>query len=280
MPLTDYASSVFVGLTATSIAYFFIPIWDSLSRQIVGGYFDRLDELDLPTAGWRNTIRVIGSLILASIILGVITGTAILAIAFSGIMIFLMPILLSGFIARETSRIRGQIVEACVAISNACRAGLALPEAIKVASQEADMPMAKTLERINLEYAHGRSLPDVLHDAKCKLNLNEFSLFTAAVLTCWDRGGNLPLTLDRISTSLQEHHRLEKKIESDTAEGKKVVSILSVFPILFLVAFIFLYPAGTMLYVTTISGQLMLVGIAVIIFGAIQWSGKIVAIDS
>src|SRR5205085_687207 len=130
-------------------------------------------------------------------------------------------------IARRRSLLRDQMVGASTAMANAARAGLALGQALESISKETPAPLANEFRRIIQEYERGRPLPDALRDAKERLELDGFTLFTSSLLTCLDRGGRITEALDRISKSLQESQRLERKLEADTATGRKVVIILT-----------------------------------------------------
>jgi Flp pilus assembly protein TadB len=66
-------------------------------------------------------------------------------------------------------------------------------------------------------------LPESLRAAKDRLNIDSFTLFAAAILVSLERGGRITDALERISHSLQELQRIERKLEVDTASGKKVV---------------------------------------------------------
>lgn len=277
---SNFVSSGLLAVAVAAACLVVMPLWQKLAEGVLYGQLSRLAALGISRSGWERLVSFVGGMILLSLVIGATTGTIILAIAICFLLLLTIPVLLSGYISRKEARIRQQIVEACGAISNSCRAGLALPDAFRVAARETLEPFATTLSQIDVEYSHGRNLEDVLQDVRKRLDLDEFTLFASAILACWERGGNLPRTLERIAQSLQEHHRLEKKIETDTAEGKKVVTVLAVFPIIFLIGFLFLYPAGTLLFFTTLFGQLTLVFIAVIIFVAIRWSGSIIAIDA
>ncbi|MBL8852851.1 MAG: type II secretion system F family protein [Planctomycetaceae bacterium] len=273
-------TSVFVGIAAGTGLLLILPIWEWLAQRLLQADLKRLVDLDITHHSWAQVIRLTGFLLVFALVVGWLTQTLILAIAFCVIVLLVLPVTLHAYLLRQQAKIRGQLVEACVAIANSCRAGLSLPDAFQVASGEVAEPFRLSLQRVHTEYTHGRNMEEVILDVRNRLRLDEFNLFASAVLTCWDRGGNLSKTLERIALSLQEHHRLEKKIESDTAEGKRVVKVLAIFPVIFLLGFVFLYPSGTLLYFTSIGGQIMLILIAAVIFGAIVWSDKIVAIDA
>src|SRR6185369_12402346 len=97
------------------------------------------------------------------------------------------------------------------------------------------------------------------------MQLDSFTLFASAVLVAIERGGKLTEALEKISHSLQENQRLERKIEADTASGRQVVLILAAFPFLFLALFSFLEPEGVSYLFTTLAGQMIFVAIVVLV---------------
>ena len=78
------------------------------------------------------------------------------------------------------------------------------------------------------------------------------------MLVSLERGGRITDALERISHSLQETQRIERKLEVDTASGKKVVYILTGFPLFFLGISYFMNPAGTATVFHSLLGQLIL----------------------
>ena len=90
-----------------------------------------------------------------------------------------------------------------------------------------------------------------------------------------ERGGRITEALERISRSLQENQRLERKLEADTESGRKVVVMLAAFPAVFLGLFYFLNPEGTALLFTTILGQVVLVFVIVMVYAAVRWANRI-----
>ena len=272
-------SSILVGTCVACAALVLMPLWNMLILNLSEFYLKRVEDLGLPRTELMRIIQMSGAVVVLLLLLGWLSGTILIAAAIIGLMLLILPFYFSSFLNRQVMRLRHQVAEAAVAVSNSCKAGLALPGALDIAAQEAPQPMAKILSRVVSEYNLGRPMELVLSDTRKRLNVDEFTLFTAAILACWEQGGDLPVTLERIAASLKEHQRLQKKIESDTAEGRKVIQVLSIFPMLFLGAFAFLYPSGISLFFSTISGQITLIFIILAICGAIYWSQQIMSID-
>ena len=123
------------------------------------------------------------------------------------------------------------------------------------------------------------NLPLIADGALIVLNIDSFTLFASAVLVSLERGGRITDSLERISHSLQEVQRIERKLEVDTASGKKVVYILTGFPIFFLGLSYFMNPEGTATVFQSLLGQLVLLVIIGLCYFSFRWSQKILTIE-
>jgi tight adherence protein B len=182
-------------------------------------------------------------------------------------------------IGRRRSTLRDQMVTACVTLANTTRAGLALAQGLEAISAEAAEPLATELRRLVRDYQRGRPLAESIRDTKERLNIDSFTLFANAILTCLERGGRVTEALERISASLQENQRLERKLEADTASGRRVVLILALFPVAFLMMFYLMDPDTTSLLFSTLVGQIILVVIAGLVYASVAWARYILGID-
>jgi Flp pilus assembly protein TadB len=85
--------------------------------------------------------------------------------------------------------------------------------------------------------------------------------------------------LERISHSLQELQRIERKLEVDTASGKKVVYILTGFPLFFLGLSYVTNPEGTSTVFQSLIGQVVLLVVIGLAYFSFRWSQRILAIE-
>ena len=129
------------------------------------------------------------------------------------------------------------------------------------------------------DYRRGRPLADAILAVNQRLDLDSFRMFSAAILVNLDRGGRIGDTLVRISRSLEENQRLERKLEADTAGGRKLILILGAFPLLFLAGFSALDPQGTGAHFRGLPGQVVLIVVLLLILAAVKVAGKILAIS-
>ena len=195
-------------------------------------------------------------------------------------LIYVAPrLILKAIIDHRRTLLRDQMVGATVALANSCRAGLSLGQGLDEVSRESPQPLAAELRRIVTDYECGRPLPDAITDARERLQVDSFTLFSTAVMVALERGGRITDSLERISTSLQETQRLERKLAADTASGKMVVWLLTGFPFFFLALSYFLQPANTQIAFGSLVGQLILLLVMVMVYFSFRWCQKILDIS-
>ncbi|MFO1019427.1 MAG: type II secretion system F family protein [Planctomycetales bacterium] len=269
--------------TALTVLFGYKPVlqvWDRVSSAKIRDLSDRIRALHMDDKQVAFLMRLwggamAGTFILVWFIMGMPTVAVVLVF-----LIYKSPrLLLTSAIRRRSYLLRDQLVGAGIGLANACRSGLSLAQAFEAVTKDIPDPLKSELSRIVGEYHAGRPLREALLATKERLNLDSFSLLVSAVLVCMERGGNLTEALDRISRSLQENQRLERKLEADTQSGRMVVIVLCVFPFLFLGGFYVIDPEGTSLMFTTVLGQIVLAGVILCVFAAGRMAQKILSIE-
>ncbi len=276
--LSNLMTSGLVGVAVASLAIAFLPAWYYLMSSLCRESLERINDYGLDDKWVKISIRFGGLMAIGILAAGALLNALLVAIVIVGLMAVAVPLMVGGYANRKSNQLRQQIAIAAEAVANASDAGVALPGAIAIAAKEVPKPMSNILSDMVAKHDFGIPVLDVFRSTKDRLKIDEFTLFSAAISVCEERGGDRPLTLRRIAKSLDEHQRLQRKIESDSAEGRKVIQVLGIFPIIFLIVFAFLYPSGTQLFLTSLAGQITLVGIMLGICGAIFWSRRIIDI--
>ncbi|HVT26969.1 MAG TPA: type II secretion system F family protein [Lacipirellulaceae bacterium] len=255
-------------------------VWDQVTSRYVADITPKLDSLSLDRSRLPKYLRIWGiSLVAAFVFVAFILRMPPVAIA-AVYLVYVAPrIILDIMIRRRRALLRDQMVAATIALANTARAGLSLAQGIETVSKETPDPLASELRRIVHEYRHGRPLSESLRATKERLKIESFTLFSAAILVCLERGGRITDALERISHSLQELQRIERKLEVDTASGTKVVYILTAFPVLFLGLSYVTNPSGTDTLLHTLLGQIILLFVIILTYFSFRWSQKILAIE-
>jgi tight adherence protein B len=269
-------ASLLAGLAVLLLGLWIGPLWDAIARRQVADLAPRMEELNLDVSRLPLYLRCWGAALAGAIVL---VGFVLQMPLFAPVAVYLIYIAprlaLILLLERRQRQLRDQMVGASVTLANATRAGLSLAQGLESLSKETPEPLATEFRKLVRDYYRGRPLADAIRDVKSRVNLDGFTLFANAILTCLERGGKVTEALERISKSLQENQRLERKLEADTAAGRKVVLILGLFPIVCLIGFFLMDPEATGLLFSTIAGQLILVVITGMVYGSVRWARHI-----
>jgi len=176
-------------------------------------------------------------------------------------------------------RIEQQLADAMVTFSSAVRAGLSLAQALEMLSIESPGPINQEFAQIIGEYNLGKPLERTLNEAKDRLRSENFALFAAALLASRESGGRINETVERISKSVLELQRLERKVMSETAQARKSAVYMAIVPAVILVMYSFIDPENVSLLFSTLPGQVMLSAALLLNILAYLWAVKILNAD-
>src|SRR5207247_1092382 len=98
--------------------------------------------------------------------------------------------------------------------------------------------------------------------------------FAAALLASRESGGRLNETVERISRSVVEIQRLERKVRSETAQARKSAVYMSIVPFFILAVYSFLDPNSVRLLFVTLPGQMILSACVVLNIASYFWALK------
>jgi tight adherence protein B len=180
---------------------------------------------------------------------------------------------------RRRLAIEDQLADAMVSFSNGVRAGLSIPQALDILAEQSPRPVRDEFRQIVSEFNLGKPLEQTLVEAKERLKSDNFSLFAAALLASRRSGGKLNETVERIAHSVLELQRLERKVQSETAQARKAAVYMAIAPAVILVVYYFVDPVNTVALFTTFFGQLMLCVALVFNVVAYLWARFILTPD-
>ncbi len=129
------------------------------------------------------------------------------------------------------------------------------------------------------EYEYGVPVEAAMNNTAERLDLPNYRLLFAALATHRQRGGDLGSTLDRIAESIREIQRLEKRVETLTAQGRAAARWMACITPIILAILYFIDPRGVTMLFTDDLGRLMLAGIVVMNVIGFLWIKRIVSID-
>jgi len=180
---------------------------------------------------------------------------------------------------RHRQKIEDQLADAMVALANGVKAGLSLVQALDILGAQCPKPINVEFHQIVAEYQLGKPLERTLKEAKDRLQSENFALFAAAMLASHESGGRLNETVERIAKSVLEMQRLERKVQSETAQARKSAVYMALAPAVILVAYYFVDPRNTPMLFTTVPGQILLAVALVLNVVAYLWARAILNPD-
>jgi len=261
------------------LVLFGTPVVRAIVRRREAKYNDSLNELFLFSVAPRSLIwaSVAGGGLMGAVFtiaLGWIIG------AMAAVVGCFIPVLVLRMMAvRRRSRLETQLVDGILALSNSVKAGLTLVDAIRLVEENAPVPTSQEFGLILREYEHGMSLEEALDRAAIRIPNPSHKLVFAALKTSRERGGDVGQTLDRISASVREIHRLEERVKTLTAQGRLATKIMIAMPIFIGVILYMIDPEGIKLLFVDPVGHIVLAICIVLDVLGLLWIRKIVTID-
>jgi tight adherence protein B len=177
-------------------------------------------------------------------------------------------------------KIEDQLADSMVSLSSSIKAGLSLAQALEILAQQSPKPICQEFQQIVGEYQMGKPLERCLVETKDRLKSENFALFTAAMEASRESGGRLNETVDRIAHSVRELQRLERKVESETAQARASAFYMALAPVAILAIYYFIVdPVNTSRLFTTVAGQVILSAALVLNVIAYLWARQILNPD-
>jgi tight adherence protein B len=111
---------------------------------------------------------------------------------------------------------------------------LNVPQALSVAAEESQRPLADELRRIVDELAVGVSLEDALVSFAARCPVPGADLFAVALTAASRNGADLPPVLDCIVEAARDRQRIAREMRAATAQGRMTAMVVGALPAVFL----------------------------------------------
>lgn len=159
------------------------------------------------------------------------------------------------------------------------KAGLSLIQIFEVIAKYDIPPASQEFGRAVQDYQFGKDLVEVIQEMKLRIGGGLFGLFATAVLINRDKGGNLPEALHTMSKSFKEIMRLNEKVTTASAEGRKGARVISLMPI-FIFLFVSMTQPGLIDSLTdNFVGWVIIAIAAAFYLAGLYWMRKVLEID-
>ncbi len=180
---------------------------------------------------------------------------------------------------RRMSKLEDQLVDGVHSLASGVRAGLNLMQAIELVADNLSPPISQEFAHMLREYEYGIPVESAMSNAAERIGSSNYRLLFSALQTHRERGGDLGQTLDRIAESIREIQRLEKRVQTLTAQGRAAARYMGAMPALILLILYQIDPHGTRMLFVDDAGKIILAIIVTMNVIGFLWIRQIVSID-
>ena len=242
-------------------------------------YQNYLDELFISNVNARQIMTLTWiACIFCAIFLYLYTGSLIIASAAIGLL-FTPEYIFAWLKHKRVEKFEIVLPMVMDQMANSARAGLSLSQILEDAALNTPQPAAQEIGLIVQDHQLGANLEDALDSARHRLDSSLFNLLATSLIVNRAQGGNLPEALQNMSVAFKEIARLDQKLITASAEGRKAVRLISGMPIFIFVMVSLMQPDMIDLLTTTFLGIIILI-IALIVYGlGLWWLVKVLKIE-
>lgn len=134
---------------------------------------------------------------------------------------------------RRVNKFVMQMVDGLNLMSNGLKSGLSVVQSLGLVVQEMPNPIQQEFNLVLSQNKLGVPLEEAFNNLGTRIQSDDVEMFVTSVNILKETGGNLAETLDTIVTTIRERVKVEKKIETLTAQGfYQGVIVMAVPPIM------------------------------------------------
>ena len=281
------------GLGFATLAAVMLGSFSSGAQRYTGQYSDAtarqfedlflfIPSLLIAEAGWACGIA---AFLLFAILLFNPAQPAMAAIALAaglvaGAAAFQIPRQLLLFLKeRRRRRFNEQLVDALGQISNALKAGFSITQAFETVVANGENPIAQEFEVFLQQMRVGISFSDALSNLTNRVGSEDLELVCSAMDIARRTGGNLTEIFDKISLTIRERMRIERRVLTLTAQGRLQGVIVGAMPLAVGVAMTALRPEIMRPYLRSPNGMAAMAAVIVLVTLGGLMIRKIIRID-
>lgn len=175
--------------------------------------------------------------------------------------------------------INEQVEESMIYMANSFKANPALPDAIQDVINSMGPPITQEFSVLLKEYKLGTPLDAALINMQNRVPARNLQLAVSALLIGRTVGGNIPKILEDIASTIRESYRLERVIDTQTAQGRMQAWVMGLMPAVVIGMFYSMDPELITPLFETLWGYLILAVAAVLNVIGVVFILKIVRIE-
>jgi tight adherence protein B len=179
---------------------------------------------------------------------------------------------------RRLGEFEEQFPEALDFLARSMRAGHAFSVSLEMMSDEAPDPLGIEVRQVFNEQNLGAPIDAALRNLADRMPLLDVRFFVSAVMMQRETGGNLAEILTKLAFVIRERFRLKGQVKAVSAHGRMTALILSVMPLVTMIALMIVAPGYLSSMAEDIHGKFMIVGAITGQLLGYMWMRKIIKI--
>lgn len=202
-----------------------------------------------------------------------------LGLIFGGLALSAPGMLVEVLRKKRRQKFNYQLVEALGSMSNALRAGFSINQAFETVVQNGEKPISQEFGVMLQQMRVGMNFYDALQSLDKRVGSDDLTLVVTAIDIARRTGGNLTEIFDKISLTIRERMRIERRVLTLTSQGRLQGIIVACMPGILGVAMTMLKPDLMMPFIKSANGM-EAIGITVLLIaGGWFFIRKIIRID-
>jgi len=172
-----------------------------------------------------------------------------------------------------------QLVEALGSMSNALRAGFSINQAFETVVQSGEKPIAQEFGVMLQQMRVGMNFYDALQSLDKRVGSDDLTLVVTSIDIARRTGGNLTEIFDKISLTIRERMRIERRVQTLTSQGRLQGIIVACMPGILGIAMTAIKPDLMMPFLKSTNGMIAVGATVLLIAGGWFFIRKIIRID-
>ncbi|HNX32996.1 MAG TPA: type II secretion system F family protein [Kiritimatiellia bacterium] len=160
-----------------------------------------------------------------------------------------------------------QLVDALGSMSNALRAGFSINQAFETVVQNGEKPISQEFGVMLQQMRVGMNFYDALQSLDKRVGSDDLTLVVTAIDIARRTGGNLTEIFDKISLTIRERIRIERRVLTLTSQGRLQGIIVACMPAVLGAAMTFVKPGLMIPFFKSVNGMAA-VGLTVLLIAA------------
>jgi tight adherence protein B len=209
---------------------------------------------------------------------GVLLG-AVVAALFGALALAAPSALVRVLKRRRLARFNQQLGDTLVNMSNALKAGFSITQAFESVVRDGDNPIAQEFEVFLQQTRVGVAFSTALDNMAARVPSIDLQLVVVAIDTARRTGGNLTEIFEQIATTIRERVRIERRIQTLTAQGRLQGIIVSIMPVVVGLLLLLVDPEMMMPFLQSTAGVCTIVIVGTLLTMGALVIRRIVRID-